>query len=173
MVIARSAAQDEVDAVASLLDAYMRELFGRPFAGSSEALRRDGFGRHFEIVVAERSGILVGVAMFRMTYDVHHCLVGGELMDLYVWPAMRGRGVALTLVAKVSAMVASREGRFVKGLAVGAPETRRAYERLAMAFEGADCIVGGRAFRTLASLDGARPREMLRRLPSRDANYEP
>jgi len=51
--------------------------------------------------------------------------------------------------------------------------TRRLYERIAMSFEGADCIVGGRAFRVLADLSGRPIRELVRGLPKKEWNYEP
>jgi hypothetical protein len=84
---------------------------------------------------------------------------------------VRGLGVALQMVARVAATARTRGGSFVKGQ--GSGETRRLYERVAIAFEGADCIVGGRAFRALASLAGQPARAIVRALPDRSANFEP
>jgi predicted N-acetyltransferase YhbS len=48
----RAAEQSDVPAVAQLLEAYMQETFEVSWQGSAEALRRDGFGREFELQVA-------------------------------------------------------------------------------------------------------------------------
>ena len=50
---------------------------------------------------------------------------------------------------------------------------QRLYARFAMCFPGADCIVGGRAFRRLAELAGYAPRVAARSLPEKRWNYEP
>jgi GNAT superfamily N-acetyltransferase len=172
MVDIRAATIDDVPAVAGLLGEYMRELFRCEWKGSAEALARDGFGLHFEMVVVVRGGECVGFAGWKSTYDLHHCMSGGEVLDLYVRREERGRGVALQLVAAVAATVRARGGTFVKGQAVGDASTRRLYERVAMAFEGADCIVGGRAFSTLAELAGQSARAIVRGLPTKASNFE-
>jgi GNAT superfamily N-acetyltransferase len=171
----RPATADDVPALAVLLPEYMRELFGGEaiWRGTPEALARDGFGSHFEMVVVARAGECHGFVGWRSSYDLHHCISGAEVLDLYVRPELRGRGVALQMVAAIAAMVRARGGTFIKGQAVGPASTRRLYERLAVAFEGADCIVGGRAFRTLADLAGKSARVMVRGLPDKASNYEP
>jgi GNAT superfamily N-acetyltransferase len=173
MVAFRAATADDVSALVQLLGEYMRELFDGIWNGNPEALARDGFGAHFDVVVATRAGERVGFAAWRSTYDLHHCIRGGEILDLYLRAELRGRGVALQFVAAVAAAVRARGGRFIKGHAAGSARTRQLYERVAVAFEGADCIVGGRAFRTLADLDGEPAREMIRRLPEKGWNFEP
>jgi hypothetical protein len=80
----------------------------------------------------------------------------------------------LQLVAAVAAAIHARGGRFVKGQAANDdPARRKLYERIAVAFPGADCIVGGRAFRTLAGLAGRSARELVAGLPDKQSNYEP
>jgi GNAT superfamily N-acetyltransferase len=125
-----------------------------------------------DVIVALR-GVPVGFAAFSRAYDLHHCVAGGVVLDLYVAPSHRGFGVALALVAAVANRVRDRGGVFVKGQAVEHPGLRETYERIAMSFPGADCIVGGRAFRALAALDGQAPRAMVRGLPDRAWNSEP
>jgi predicted N-acetyltransferase YhbS len=165
------ATEAELPEVARLAEAYMRETFSVGWSGSLEALRRDGQGLHFTVFVARHRGDVIGFAMLEPTYDVHHCLPGGMIADLYVVPAHRGRGVAMRLIACAAAQLDKQGGRFIKGQAV--PGRREEYERIAMAFEGADCIVGGRAFRALAALDGKKNRELIRGLPLREWNYQP
>jgi ribosomal protein S18 acetylase RimI-like enzyme len=169
----RIATIDDVPSLSLLLREYMRELFKSAWNGSPDALARDGLGLHFEMMVVARGTDRLGFAAWKSTYDLHHCLTGGEIVDLYVHPEIRGRGIALQLVAAVASIVRLRGGSYIKGLAVGDPSTRRLYERLAMTFDGADCIVGGRAFRCLADLAGKPARSILQALPDRSANYEP
>jgi len=49
---ARPAEPRDVPVLVQLLEAYMRETFKAPWHGSAEALRRDGFGREFEMHIA-------------------------------------------------------------------------------------------------------------------------
>src|SRR5271155_1433520 len=140
MLAIRPMARPDVPAVASLLTDYMRETFARPWSGSSEALLRDGLGAEMHVLLAVRDAP-VGFAAFTRAYDLHHCLPGGVILDLYVAPAHRGLGVALALIAAVARRVRGAGGAFVTGQAVEHPGLREAYERLAMTFPGANCIV--------------------------------
>jgi GNAT superfamily N-acetyltransferase len=171
---ARPAALRDVPVLVQLLEAYMRETFKAPWHGSAEALRRDGFGREFEIHVAMTGGEhVMGFLAWRKSYDLHHCLTGGEILDLYVSPDYRGRGVAPALVCAVAAEILRRGGTYVKGQAVEHRVVQRLYARFAMCFPGTDCIVGGRAFRRVAELAGRSAREVARSLPEKSWNYEP
>jgi GNAT superfamily N-acetyltransferase len=115
----------------------------------------------------------LSVLAWRKSYDLHHCLTGGEILDLYVLPEYRGRGVAPVLVCAVAAEMLRRGGAYVKGQAVEHRVVQRLYARFAMCFPGADCIVGGRAFRRLAELAGRSARVVARSLPEKSWNYEP
>jgi GNAT superfamily N-acetyltransferase len=169
--LARSA---DVPAVASFLHAFMRETFDATWHGTPEALERDGLGARFELLVAEgRRGEIVGFVAWETAYDLHHCVRGGAVLDLYVEPRSRGRAVALALFAAMAARVRAQGGVYVRGQAVPKREVQRTYERVCVLFPGADANVGGRAFRALADLDGVAPRDAVRRLPERGWNYEP
>ena len=170
----RPAEPRDVPALVALLEAYMRETFKVPWRGSAEALRRDGFGRECEIQVAMTGGgQVMGFMAWRKPYDLHHCLTGGEILDLYVSPECRGRGVAPALVCAVAAEILRRGGTYVQGQAVEHRTAQRLYARLAMCFPGADCAVGGRAFRRLAELAGRSARVVAQFLPEKSRNYEP
>jgi GNAT superfamily N-acetyltransferase len=170
----RPAVPADVPRLAALLDAYMQETFARPWGGSEAALRADAFGAALEMIVAESGdGALVAFVAFQRVYDLHHCVSGAEIVDMFVEPARRARGVAVELLAAVAAESRRRGGMFVKGQAVESPSARRLYARVATCFPGADCYVGGRAFRALADLSGRGPRAIARGLPPKMWNHEP
>ena len=155
--------------VAELLRAFMLETFGKPWNGSESALARDAFGKELHIAVAgEPLAAFIG---WTRAYDLHHCIFGASICDMYVAPEHRGRGVALELVCFAAAHVRDEGGIFIQGQAVEGRE--KEYARLAMCFPGASCIIGGRAFRTLAELSGSSPKEIARGLPKREWNFEP
>lgn len=114
MIEIRAATTGDVSAVAAFLRDYMREVFGPDavWAGSPEALARDGFGLRFEMMVAARDGAVVGFVGWQNDYDLHHCISGGELLDMYVHPDVRGLGLALRLVAAVAARIRARGAAF-------------------------------------------------------------
>jgi hypothetical protein len=134
----------------------------KPWNGSEDALARDAFG------VGERP---IGFVAWTRTYDLHHCVTGGSVCDMFVEHAHRGRGVALQLVAFAANGIRKACGIFVQGQAVQGRE--KEYARIAVSFPGASCIIGGRAFRTLADLVGESPRTIARHLPAREWKFEP
>jgi len=86
----RATEQSDIPALVQLLETYMLETFKVLWRGSAEALRRDGFGREFEIHVAVTDdGHVIGFVAWTKSYDLHHCLTGGDILDLYVAPASR------------------------------------------------------------------------------------
>ena len=174
MLTVRSALPRDVPDVARLVERFMHDAFSRAWGGSAEALARDGFGAHFDMSVAAKTGAgLVGFAAWEGIYDLHHCVPGAHIIDLYVDPSHRGVGVALELLADVAARVRDRGGRFLRGQALPARGLEHLYGRVAVLFPGDECNVGGRAFRVLADLAGVPAREAIRRLPEKTWNYEP
>jgi GNAT superfamily N-acetyltransferase len=168
--VVRAAVSSDLPSVALMLEAYMAESFKCPWEGTLESLARDGLGREFHTVVAARSDSLVGFACWRRVYDLHHCAVGGEVMDMYVRPQSRGSGTALSLVSSVAAQVQLAGGRFVKGTADASLEP--VYARVAVVFAGAECYLGGHAFRVFADAAGSPARALIRSLPSTALNHE-
>ena len=171
----RHAVPEDAEAVAELLAAYMNETYHHKSIVTAEVIRRDGFGMAFRLVVAQASNnILLGFAAWEASYDLHHGIRGGNVMDMYVLPHYRGRGIAPAMLATVAHEIQSDGGIYLKGMAIeGGVEPRRLYERVAMGFPGIDCIIGGRAFREFAKLAGADVRPIVRHLPPKSWNYEP
>ena len=78
-------------------------IHGRPF--TPEQILADGFGpgAAFTPLVAELDGAVVGYAFFSAGYNTDVAAPSVFLHDLFVAPAMRGRGVGYALMAAVAA----------------------------------------------------------------------
>lgn len=170
----RNATSDDVQALEKLLTAFMQETFQRPWGGTLQKLGQDGFGAEFQMVVAEAENQqLIAFAAWISSYDLHHCIKGGEVIDLFVEPAHRGWGVAIQLLTAIANQIQQQGGVYIKGQAVENPSAQRLYQRCARCFPGADCYVSGRAFRRLTELSGQSLRNVARNLPEPAWNYEP
>ena len=92
-----------------------------------------------------------------------------ERLGLVGYPA---KGVALALVAAVCAEARAGGAQYLTG---GAYERSSPighfYERIAVAFDSAECHCSGAAFRRLADLHGEPPRVIVRGLPPKEWNY--
>lgn len=170
----RIATPDDILGLEKLLIAFMQETFQRSWSGTSQKLAQDGFGAEFEMVVAEAENQkLIAFAAWTSAYDLHHCLKGGTVIDLFVTPAHRGRGVAIKLIIKIATQIQQQGGVFITGQAVENPSVQRLYQRCAHCFPGAECYVSGRAFRRLTELSGQSMRDLVRNLPEPAWNYDP
>lgn len=170
----RKANRNDISQLEKLLGAYMRETYQVVWSGDAARLEKDLFGGTFEMFVAERAlQEVIGFVAWIPTYDLHHCLKGGEIIDFYVSPQSRGRGVGLLLAIELAAVVKARGGAFLKGGAVENASTRHFYSRIAMIFPNGECYVSGRAFRYLAGLSGKSVREIIKSLPQKTWNFEP
>ena len=168
----RPARPDDVPRLAVLLETYMRATFNTPWNGSAEALARDAFGVGCRMLVAEADGVVVAFAAWRPVFDLHHCLHGVEVIDMYVEPAHRGRGVAPLVLAELASKALGEGASFLVGQAVEGP-MRRLYDRFARCFPAAQCYLSGRAFRALAAAAGSSPRAFAKNLPRLEWNLEP
>ena len=170
----RKANQNDFPALKELLDAYMRETYQGVWGGNVERFAKDALTQTFEILVAENvAGRVTGFIAWMPTYDLHWCLKGGDVIDFYVSPSFRGRGVGLRLAIEAAKEIEKRGGTFLKGGAVNNSAVRRFYGRIAVSIEGGEFYVSGRAFRHLAGLSGKSVRETIKNLPETDWNYEP
>ena len=172
MYIIREASPADVHPVAALLRQYMLETYDHAWRGSVNALLQDGFGTRFRALVAVLADDSVGLLAWEKSYDLHHCLSGGHILDLYVGHRHRARGIAVQLIARAAGVVHSEGGAFIKGGAVDSGTGSRLYGRFAPAF-GNDYILGGKAFRHLAAQSCLPVRKLARSMPRREWNFEP
>jgi GNAT superfamily N-acetyltransferase len=172
MIEVRPARADDMAALAALIDEYMRETFRRAFGGSAEALARDA-AADLDLLVAAEGPTLLGFAAVAPCYDLHHCMRGAELLDIFVRPGTRGEGIAARLVMAAAGTAQRRGARFLRGQAVGATRRSGFYTRVGVVQPGDEVVVSGRAFRKLAELDGRSAREILGSLPPLEWNHEP
>lgn len=172
MYVIREAQREDVPVIASLMQQYMRETYRGEWRGSARALADDGFGAQFCLLVAEWRHEVVALLGWQRSYDLHHCITGGQVLDLYVLPQHRSRGIAVRLIAFASRVIECNGGAFIKGGAVDNGTGASLYDRFAPAF-GNDYILGGRAFRHVASLVDLPMRKLLRSLPKKEWNFEP
>ncbi len=163
----------DVSGFRTLQAAYHQELLNFDGGPAEEVIIRDGFGERFRVILAEMVDI-IGFAAWAKHYDLHHGLVVGEVLDMYVAPGYRGCGIAAQLIAETAAAIKTCGGTFVKGqVLTGEDHTARFYDRISHQFPGADCYVSGRAFRSLADLAGVDVRTLLKSLLHKDWNKEP
>ena len=86
------------------------ERLGHEITGSAAALARDLFAKpaRVECLVAETGGSLTGYALFYPTYSSFATAPMMWLEDLYVTPAVRGRGAGRALIAGVARRAVAR-----------------------------------------------------------------
>lgn len=170
----RRANQTDVSQLEKHLGAYMRETYKAVWGGNGQRLEQDLSDGVFKMfVVADKSEKLIGFVAWTDAYDLHWCLKGGEIIDFYIAPENRGRGIGLLLAIELAAKIKADGGVFLKGGAVENDSVRRFYSRVAMSFPNGECYVSGRAFRHLAGLTGKNLREIIRNLPENEWNHQP
>ncbi|MBW4653153.1 MAG: GNAT family N-acetyltransferase [Kaiparowitsia implicata GSE-PSE-MK54-09C] len=170
----REATLKDIPDLETLLKAFMQEAFQSYWGGTGQKLAQDGFGTEFQMVVAEANNHqLIAFAAWASSYDVHHCIKGGEIIDMFVEPAHRGRGVAAQLIVAIATQIQQQGGVYIRGQSVENPSVQRLYQRCAHYFPTVECYVSGRAFRQLAELSGKEMRDVVKNLPELAWNYEP
>jgi GNAT superfamily N-acetyltransferase len=172
MYLIRETSPDDVHALAGLLRAYMLETYNDEWRGGVNGVLQDGFGARFSALIATLADQAVGFVAWEKSYDLHHCLTGGHILDLYVAHRHRARGIAVQLIARAAGVIHSEGGAFIKGGAVESGTGSRLYGRFAPAF-GNDYILGGKAFRHLAAQSTLPVRKLARSMPRREWNFEP
>ena len=126
------------------------------------------------MVVAEAENHqLVASGAWKPSSDLHHCIHGGEVIDLYIDPAYWRWGGAMNLIMAIATQIQQQGGVYIRGQAVENPSVQRLYQRCAHCFPTVECYVSGRAFRQLAELSGKEIRDVAKNLPKPAWNYEP
>lgn len=170
----RKAVSADVPRLVKLLADYMQETYQGAWGGNARLLEQHLTAKDIEILLAETSSReVIGFLAWSSTYDLHWCMKGGVIVDLYVRPAYRSRGAAVLLATELAAEIQKRGGTHLKGGAVESPAVHRLYRRIAMRLGENECYVSGRAFRHLASLSGKNLREIVKNLPETAWNSEP
>lgn len=105
-----------------------------------------------KIVVAETfEQEIIAFISWVQTYDLHWCLRGGEVIDMFVSPFFRSRGLAILLLTNIAKEIQDDKGAFLKGAAVDNPILHRLYQRIAIRVSENDYYLSGRHF--VASLN--------------------
>jgi ribosomal protein S18 acetylase RimI-like enzyme len=86
------------------------EAVERMLTATASDLTRDGFGdpRRYECLIAERSGAVVGIALFYETYSSFSARRGLYLEDLFVVAEERRRGIGEMLLGRLAAIGVAR-----------------------------------------------------------------
>jgi GNAT superfamily N-acetyltransferase len=155
--------------LAAILERYVREAFSSDWGGTESRLL-DGLASGLvRILIIAQNEVIDGFAAMVDDYDLHHCVRGIRVIDLYVVPARRGQCIAARLLAHVAHFALSKDFTYVRGEAVPSPAARRLFERGAVRF-GDSFNLSGRSLRELAALRDMSPRELVRKLPARGAD---
>ena len=153
----RPALPGEAGAVAALFNA-INSLDGRtpPVPMTGEAVRRDLLGPEpwATLLVAVAGGEVVGFVTGSPCYDSERAAGGYFLVDLYVRPDSRRRGLGRALVAGLAAVARRRgAGCLWWGVDEGDDEAMLFYRALGAGTEGpfSGMILVGPAYETLAA----------------------
>ena len=135
---------------------------------SSNALHAAFFGEHpvAHLLLAARGGEIVGMAQWRLIYDMFWDMFGAESGWLYVKPHYRGSGIVAALVARLCSEASDAGAKFLQG--GGGEGPSKLYERIAIGQSDRVCHLSGKAFQLFAKLDGLPAREIVRRLPLKE-----
>lgn len=168
----RSAAAADAGAVAALLRRYMTETLPAEWRGNESALRAAIESGRVAILLATEEEAVIGFAATAEDFDLHHCARGLRVIDVYVDHRRRIHGIGIRLLAHTAQSAIAGGFEYLRGEAVNDPRTRRLFRRFALA-NGDSFNVSSKALRVLAEL-GDRPiRQVVRCLPTPDANREP
>ncbi len=81
----RKANSEDVPRLAKLLADYMQETYQGAWGGNADLLKRHLTESDVEILLAETpSREIAGFLSWTSTYDLHWCMKGGVIVDLYV-----------------------------------------------------------------------------------------
>lgn len=163
---------EDLTQVSKLIDGYVRQNLNMPaWPCSLATFSRDYVSGCFRMTVIRTNEKLVGFAAWLPSYDLHHCVHGAALIDLYVDPAYRCRGLGPALICAIAAEITGLGWEFMRGQALSG-RAARLYERCAVRFGTNEYNVSGKALQRLASLAGKSARAIFQGLPTREMNHE-
>ena len=112
----RPAAQNDVAVIMDLIGQLaVYEKLEDMITGNAEMMRNALFGAKpsCECVIAEENGQPVGFALYFTTFSTFLCKPGLYLEDLFVIPAVRGKGYGKSLLKHLAGIAKARDcGRF-------------------------------------------------------------
>jgi predicted N-acetyltransferase YhbS len=169
----REAGAGDIAEIEAMVTDFVRGHPARDHHRSTDALRQAYFGENpvAHLLVAERSGEIVGMIQWTLIYDMFWGMFGAETGWLYVKPQYRRSGIVAALVARTCADSSKAGAQFLHGGGGDGPS--KLYERVAIGNAGRDCYLSGKAFQVCAALDGLSTREIVRRLPDKQLGLQP
>ncbi len=112
----RPATRDDVALILDLIRGLAEyEKLTHECVATEESLLQTLFGEHpaAEVVIAEEDGKAAGFALFFTNYSTFLARPGMYLEDIFVYPALRGRGIGLRLIQHLAQIAVARGyGRF-------------------------------------------------------------
>lgn len=155
-VAIQRAGRDDADAMHRMITALADATgHGHRIRSSADDLREHGFGSAplFDSLIAKQGSSAVGLSLYFFTFSTWLGEPGVFVQDLYVKPALRGRGLGKRLLAATAAEGRTRGAAHLR-LSVDASNTaaRRFYERIGMQHRAQEDTlhIGGDAFAALA-----------------------
>ena len=173
MLSIRRATVNDTSEIETMVGEFVKGHPAESHPRSSNALRVAFFGEHpvAHLLVAERGGEIVGMAQWRLIYDMFWGMFGAEAGWLYVKPHYRGSGIVAALVARLCSEAAEAGAKFLQG--GGGEGPSRLYERVAIGQSDRVCHLSGKAFQLFTQLDGLPVREIVRRMPDKEFGLQP
>ncbi|MBN8216197.1 MAG: GNAT family N-acetyltransferase [Spirochaetes bacterium] len=158
----------------SILDLVNENILGHPAESrkrSVEDLKKAYFSDRpvAELIVAERSGKLLGMIQWTLAYDMFWNSYFGIPEWFFVRRGNRGSGIWLSLIATVCRRVKESGGSGIAG--PGNAETTSLYERFCVSETmGSYYRLVGQAFSKVAGLSFENPRTLCRKMPPKSDN---
>ena len=173
MLSIRRANVNDTSEIETMVAGFVKGHPAEAHPRSSNALRAAFFGEHpvAHLLVAERGSEIIGMAQWRLVYDMFWGMFGAEAGWLYLKPRFRGSGIVAALVARLCSEASEAGARFLQG--GGGEGPSRLYERIAIGQSDRVCHLSGKAFQLFATLDGLPVREIVRRLPLKEFGLQP
>lgn len=127
----RAATPDDAATVVTLVHMLDRDEGVTDSPMTADDFLRNGFGdeARFRVLLAVEHGAALGYTMFQRSYDTEHAARGLYLIDLYVVPEARRRGVGRALVAAVARACQADGGRYLFWNAYQKNDAGRAFYR--------------------------------------------